>query len=796
MSEIIEVVKVTYQEVVQAMAEYYGTEQFIKIAGAGATIEQFLNALKAVPNYNAIVSASGKIIGYEKAITTTIATAGSATASTATKTIATTTAFGATATEGGVVATGVGQATAGTAGSFIFGEVLPAVGAVAVGAVLGAGIDALIYQSNPDYWDKVLPTINPQTWDDIILGHDTKIPLLHNTRDSKSYINEDAFVYATKAYLEAGVFNASEYIEKSDINHSDVKIYPHNGGFSFKSKSGNPADINSMVIMESVECSAPEDVFFFMSPLVQDDMYGKYGEIYVATKNTLNLANTYLNLIKYDSNGTALPERAKINYFGANYNDNRYYWSPVAYARSAEGIIVSSYPANIGMETLLYVLFDGDYTKINMDIPEGYFLIDGALVPKDLKKDDSLLEIKEKLRAKYPDLYNNAIAYPIINPDGSITSQTWLPVPIPNTATNPATGNLTQNYDGEYPSDEAKQEAIDDVITPAISTGIANGTPTNDNSTGEEDTPPIIAPVTPVQTGLGAVYIPTLEQLRNFSAWLWSSDIIEQVKRLFANPMDGIIGLHQVFFTPTANGTGKIQTGYLTSNIDSNFTTQRYYTIDCGEIALQEKSGNVFDYSPYTSVELYLPFIGIVPIDVGAVMRSTINVSYECDVLTGACLANVEISRDGNKNVLYSFGGSCALQYPLSSGSYVGILGALAGIAVNVGTAIATGGATLPLNIGGIASSIASAKTSVASSGGYSGNTGAMGIKKPYLIIKRSFKAMPKNYSRYIGNPLGNTKTLNELSGYTECEVVHISGNMTAEEKSEIETILKNGVII
>ena len=204
----------------------------------------------------------------------------------------------------------------------------------------------------------------------------------------------------------------------------------------------------------------------------------------------------------------------------------------------------------------------------------------------------------------------------------------------------------------------------------------------------------------------------------------------------------------------------------------------------------------MFDYSPYTSVELYLPFIGIVPLDVGAVMRSTIHVSYECDVLTGACLANVEINRDGNTNVLYSFGGSCALQYPLSSGSYVGIIGAIAGIAVNVGTAIATGGATLPLNIGGVASSIAGAKTSVASSGGYSGNTGAMGIKKPYLIIKRSFKAMPRNYSKYIGNPLGNTKTLNELSGYTECEVVHINGNMTTEEKNEIETILKNGVII
>ena len=260
--------------------------------------------------------------------------------------------------------------------------------------------------------------------------------------------------------------------------------------------------------------------------------------------------------------------------------------------------------------------------------------------------------------------------------------------------------------------------------------------------------------------------------------------------------MDGIIGLHQVFFTPTSDGTEKIQTGYLTSTVDSSYTTKRYYTIDCGEIELQEKSGNAFDYSPYTNIELYLPFIGIVPLDVGAVMRSKIRVKYECDVLTGACLASVEVTRDGSTNVLYSFGGSCSLQYPMSSGTYIGIIGALAGIALNIGSAIATGGASIPLNMGGIAGSIANARTSVASSGGYSGNTGSMGIKKPYLIIKRYFKAMPKNYYKYTGNPFRNTTTLGELKGYAECEVVHINGTMTAEEKTEIENILKNGVII
>ena len=74
-------------------------------------------------------------------------------------------------------------------GSFVVGEVLPAIGAVACGVVLGVAVDKLLYESNPDYWDEKLPTLNPETWDDILLGHDTKIPLLHNTKNGKTSIS-------------------------------------------------------------------------------------------------------------------------------------------------------------------------------------------------------------------------------------------------------------------------------------------------------------------------------------------------------------------------------------------------------------------------------------------------------------------------------------------------------------------------------------------------------------------------------------------------------------------------------
>ena len=65
----------------------------------------------------------------------------------------------------------------------------------------------------------------------------------------------------------------------------------------------------------------------------------------------------------------------------------------------------------------------------------------------------------------------------------------------------------------------------------------------------------------------------------------------------------------------------------------------------------------MFDYNPHTTVSLYLPFIGIVPLNVDDVMRATITVKYGVDVFTGACLAMVEVSRDNATVNMYQYSG-------------------------------------------------------------------------------------------------------------------------------------------
>ena len=254
--------------------------------------------------------------------------------------------------------------------------------------------------------------------------------------------------------------------------------------------------------------------------------------------------------------------------------------------------------------------------------------------------------------------------------------------------------------------------------------------------------------------------------------------------------------MHKVYATPATGGAQTIKVGYLDSGVSSKVVSNQYTTIDCGSVSLSEYFGNVFDYEPYTKVNLYLPFIGIVPLSVGEVMRSTIHVVYHVDVLTGACLAEVKIKRDSAGGTLFQYSGNAAVQYPISSGSYMGIVSGIMSIAGGVAGTIATGGAAMPVLLGAGAS-IGRMHTDISHSGNFSGNAGAMGIKKPYLIIDRPQTALAKNFPNYIGYPSNSTVTLSSCKGYTKVHEIHLENvPATNNELSDIEMKLKGGVII
>ena len=807
-----------YGNILEALEGYYGADVMQKVYNRGVQLglsgnKQWGDYYKVLANNTDDLiewtTKSGKSVGLWSVRGTT-STTEVALSSTATDLVSVDMALG---TEVGEYAgkqipklvTAGGTSGSTTVGSFIVGEVLPAIGAVACGVALGVAVDKLLYESNPDYWDEKLPTLNPETWDDIILGHDTKIPFLHNTNNGKTYINENMLAYIGLFGNNNGWFDTSD---EYDIKTDDTLKGYISPVYSLSAVMSQDAFTNDG---RRITYDIKYDCKCIISSSIGSFGDGTYGfDVLLFSDNEDEVSRASNNNIYYEYTGDVITYQYKIGSFVTNYeyNGKTVYYGAAACRTNSPTVPFTPYsmPTNGNQGLAIWVAQYGNKTEHHSNAPKG---VNKIGVTPDLSGLTTIDAVIPKLRTTYPDMYNNAIDIPYYDVDtDTTTTSKWIPTTIPtdfvNTDDNiinkpnnkPVSTNLNQTNDGSYPDDDTENKAKENTITDSVTPSIPDNINPINPILPSEQTPSIVIPSTEVDTGLGAVYVPTIAQIRSFSEWLWSPNFIDQIKKLFSDPMQGIIGLHQVYFTPSHDGTSTIHCGYLDSGVSSDYTATRYIKVDCGSIDVKEVFGNVFDYDPLTTIECYLPFIGIVPIKVGDVMRSTLSIEYVCDVLTGACLCNIYVNRDDAKCVLYTYGGNCAVNYPLSSGSYMGIVSALTGVGISIGGAIATGGASLPLSIAGGIASMMNAHTNVKTSGGYSGNTGAMGIKKPYLIIKNTLSAMPDNYNKYIGNPYNNTKKINECKGFTQANVIHLHGDMLQQEKEEIVNLFNSGVII
>lgn len=704
---------------------------------------------------------------------------------------------------GGVEYTGTGFKTAA-------GSVLPALAAASTGIALGKTIDTLLYKANPDFWDN--NTLfggwnpNPELWKDITAGDSSLSATLFNaifgiTPDAETgenqlamYLPEDAAAYMAWYMQNAGVFDSADtpYIDGATTD-TGIIITPT-----------QPFYASSSVIINSVSYVRELRVTSGAARMMGYITNAGGATIYIASDTpfaiTVYRDGAVVDTINVTTSGTL--------YGRAVYRNTQTFGSNPRIT----SLEPQSVRQSITESMIQYLLAYGTVTTpINI---EGISTQDGATLPDFSATDASLAGYTAALRSQYPDLYNNRIEQDIVQADGTESTVIYYPLPIPTSGTGiqPTTNDARQNEPSLDPSDETVTNDLwktivkiltDPWATPTPSTEIDPASPytnlqpdTNGDPTGSGDTPEIIVP-TGSASALWAIYNPTQSEINSFGAWLWSNDFVDQILKLFNDPMQAIIGLHKIFAPPPTGGAQNIKVGYLDSGVSANTVPTQYTTVDCGSVNLPEYFKSVFDYAPYTDVSIYLPFIGIVPLDVADVMRSTVGVKYKVDVYTGACLALVEVTRDGAGGVIYQYAGSAAVQYPLSSGSYMGIVSSIIGVAGGVAATVASGGALAPMAIGAAGNAL-NARTRVEHSGGFSGNAGAMGAKKPYLIISRPQTEIAANWQTLTGIPSNVYATIGSASGLTRVSDVILTGisGATDAERDEIGRLLREGVYV
>ena len=268
------------------------------------------------------------------------------------------------------------------------------------------------------------------------------------------------------------------------------------------------------------------------------------------------------------------------------------------------------------------------------------------------------------------------------------------------------------------------------------------------------------------------------------------------------NRNDYIISWKMSYYTPTVNTNldPTINVGATSGiQIANHHITQQYDTIDCGNISVEVTSFT--DYEPYTYYEIYLPFVGTVPLRADTIAGRTLNVKYVVDNVSGESTCIISTIDGDVEQIIHTYECNLSIDIPYKSFDYLGNIRRNASTLVSV---LASGASALMKTEKGI--DIPQSNNSEA---GYEqpqcirSNVGSsllssMLPRKPYLIIRRVPMYNVNDSNRIYGRPTLEYATLDTYSGFmVKVRQVRLDGlTCTDDEKSIIQSILESGVII
>lgn len=348
--------------------------------------------------------------------------------------------------------------------------------------------------------------------------------------------------------------------------------------------------------------------------------------------------------------------------------------------------------------------------------------------------------------------------------------------------------------------------------------------PTDTEGSYDNSSEDITIPSNSLQTDNGTVNVPfpiigatnlgmitlwkvTQADINNIGQILWSSSFFDTLVKSFYSPIDAIISLNLIpsIGNVYTYGTGKIALGNYDTNITASKLASQFFDVDMGTYTFDEYWSSALDYNPYTTIQLFLPYIGMVNLSPDDVMSKTIHVVYVCDVLTGQLNARVFVSTETGETLLYTFNGNFAINIPITGANYGEVYKAAiqgtVGLAKNfigmgTGSAMGVMGSALDV-VSDTANATSNAKIQYQNGSSMSLTSGYLAPQFCYVIISRPIQSLANDYNKFVGYPSNVTAKLSTLSGFTKVEDIHLENlSATDSEIDEIETLLKNGVII
>ena len=237
------------------------------------------------------------------------------------------------------------------------------------------------------------------------------------------------------------------------------------------------------------------------------------------------------------------------------------------------------------------------------------------------------------------------------------------------------------------------------------------------------------------------------------------AQLVDAANKLFMNFDSGnavdispyIVSIHKVFVPVSTDAEFQpIKFGKYNTQVNSKVVNKKVTHVSCGKVTVPELYHNALDYSPFTTVRIWLPFLGFYDLSIDELSNKEIELTYSIDLINGKALA--EISNDDG--VIYRFVGTAYAQEPYHTVSLN-----------NVSTAYINGAYN-------------------------------MADFTPYLLIERPINLTPSN-NDLEGLPTYKVVTIGDMKGYLRCRKVFATDMIATEaEKNEIEALLHDGVLV
>lgn len=285
----------------------------------------------------------------------------------------------------------------------------------------------------------------------------------------------------------------------------------------------------------------------------------------------------------------------------------------------------------------------------------------------------------------------------------------------------------------------------------------------------------------------------------NVGSKLWSQSYFDVLK-IQSNPIENIVSCKWYPFDLTDGTDTEIKVGDVAFGINGKLIPS-IKVIDIGSVSYTGKYQSFLDSSPYTSLKLHLPYVGVVQLDAGDFRGTTISVQYIIDLVTGECMARVK--RDGIPYEDYT--GRMGVDIPLTSSDRVqtemkalqsGIHtgAALVGNMINGDVVGAVAGAASgAMSVAGMDYSTQRSASPSSACGSYQNHAVWLEIMVPEYYVSSGFNTI-------IGRPVNRFMRL--AGNFEDNDFVQVDQRadiniaMTGDENAELEALLTTGVYI